>query len=115
MARLTKAIPTQQQNPIKMGFAPVFTSLTRSVLRPMAAIAITIKNLLAFFKKPVTAAGMGNTVVTTEARTKKRTNQGNIIFRLTFVPLPSALFSSRLVRTKASTRVMGMMARSGSF
>lgn len=47
--RLTVAIATQQQNPNKIGFPPFLTNLIRSVLRPMALIAITIKNLLSCF------------------------------------------------------------------
>ena len=74
-------------------------------------MAMTMKNLLALFKKPVTAAGRGSRVVTTEASTKKRTNQGKIFFRLTVTPVPRTLFSSCLVRRKASTSVIGMMAR----
>ena len=35
----------QQHNPIKMGLPPVRTSLTRFVFRPMAPMAIMIKNL----------------------------------------------------------------------
>ena len=49
--RLTAAIDIQQQNPIIIGFPPFFTSLTMSVLRPIALIAITIKNLLNLFRK----------------------------------------------------------------
>lgn len=41
---------TQQQNPRNIGFAPLFTSLTIFVFIPIAAIAITIRNLLSVFK-----------------------------------------------------------------
>ena len=46
MIRLTAVIPAQQQNPKVRGLPPVFMSLTMSVLRPMAAMARTMKNLL---------------------------------------------------------------------
>ena len=46
MTRLTADMPIQQQNPIKIGFPPDFTSLTMLVFRPITAIAIMIKNLL---------------------------------------------------------------------
>ena len=54
--RLTPAIATQQQNPMKIGLPPVFTSLMRSVFSPIAAMAMTMKNLLASFRKATTAA-----------------------------------------------------------
>ena len=98
----------QQQNPMKMGLAPDLTSLTMSVFSPMAAMAMTMKNLLASFKKLVTAAGMGSTVVMTEAIRNSSTNQGKILPMFTRAP---PCFPSRRVRTRASTRVMGMMAR----
>ena len=44
--KLTTIIPTQQNDPSNIGFPPVFINLTISVLRPIAPIAITIKNLL---------------------------------------------------------------------
>ena len=45
IARLTTVIPIQQAIPIRIGLPPVFTSFTILVFRPIAAIAITIKNL----------------------------------------------------------------------
>lgn len=44
--RLTRLMPIQQEKPINRGFPPVLISFTMSVLRPMAAMAIIIKNLL---------------------------------------------------------------------
>ena len=41
--RLTTVIPTQQLAPIIIGLLPVFMSLTISVFKPIAVIAITIK------------------------------------------------------------------------
>lgn len=80
--RLTSVIPTQQQNPVKIGFPPVFTNFTIFVFRPMAAIAMTMRNLLNVFSGSVTVAGSENTVVTTEARTKNSTKNGKHCFRL---------------------------------
>lgn len=48
--RLTKVIPIQQQKPITIGFPPLFTNFTISVLSPIAAIARIIKNLLKSLK-----------------------------------------------------------------
>ena len=57
------AMATQQQKPMKMGLPPVFTSFTMSVFRPMAAMAMTMKNLLALFRKLTKPTGMGSSVV----------------------------------------------------
>ena len=38
------AMPIQQQKPNAMGLPPFLTSSTISVLKPIAAMAITIKN-----------------------------------------------------------------------
>ena len=55
--RLTKAMPIQQQNPVRIGFIPVLTSLTIFVFRPIADIAMMIRNLLSSFNGAVTPAG----------------------------------------------------------
>ena len=85
-------MPIQQQKPVNMGFAPVFTSFTMLVLSPIAAIAIIIRNLLKSFKGAIASAGSWNTVVTTDANTKKRTKYGNVFLRLKVDP--SVSFSS---------------------
>ena len=71
--RLTSAIPTQQQKPVKMGLPPVFISLTIFVFRPMAAIAMMMRNLLRSLSGAVTSAGSWKSVVIMEARTKNNT------------------------------------------
>ena len=106
--KLTSEIPSQQQNPVKIGFPPVLTSLTIFVLRPIAAIAMTIRNLLSSLSGSVTAAGSWNTVVTTEASTKNRTKNGKDFFRLKVEPSD---FFSYLPRQMARTSVIGMIAR----
>jgi len=68
--RLTQAIPSQQQKPIKIGFPPVLISFIIFVFRPIADIDITIKNLLRFLIGAVISTGRLNTVVTTDASTK---------------------------------------------
>ena len=95
MDRLTRVIPIQQHNPKRIGFIPVFTSVTRFVLVPMAAMAIMIKNLLKSFSGPVTAAGRWNTVVSTEARRKNRTKNGNIFTSWKVLPEPLCSFLVR--------------------
>lgn len=71
--RLTTVMPTQQQKTIKMGLPPVLISFTILVLRPMAHMDSTMKNLLKVFKglKASIAIPMFKaTVVITEASTK---------------------------------------------
>ena len=46
ISRLTTVMLAQQQAPKSSGFPPLFTSLMRLLFKPMAAIAMIIKNLL---------------------------------------------------------------------
>ena len=73
---------------IQSYFPPERTSLTMSVFRPMAHMAMMMKNLLKSFRGAVTAAGRWNTVVMTEASTKNRMNMGRIFFRSSLPPSP---------------------------
>ena len=100
ITRLTPDIPTQQQKPINIGFAPDFISLTILVFKPIAAIAIMIKNLLSSLsgeKKLFGTPRDTETVVITEARTKNKIKNGKIFLRLTFVLLPDDCFLAFLV------------------
>ena len=113
MSRLTHVIATQQQNPRIIGFPPVLISLTIFVLRPMAAIARIIKNLLSSFIGEKTEAFTPSDkaiVVIIEANIKYKINIGKICFRLTDFSVSDVLFSF-LVRIKASTSVIGIIAR----
>ena len=106
-------IPIQQQNPIILGFPPVFISLTMSVFRPIAAIASTMKNLLSSLigeNTPALTPRDSAIVVMMEAATKYRIKNGKICFKLTFFPA-SPLFFSFWVRRKARTSVIGIIAR----
>ena len=69
----------QQMRPMRMGLAPLLTSFTRSVFRPMAAMAMTMKNLLKAFrgaKAAASAPAATATVVMTEAARKSRMKVG---------------------------------------
>ena len=82
-------MPAQQASPIRSGLPPVLTSLTKSVLRPIAAIAIMIKNLessLNGVKNSAEIQAEMETVVMTEAAIKYRMKNGKICFRLTLLP-----------------------------
>ena len=71
-----------------MGLPPVLISLMMSVFKPMAAIAITIKNLLNVFKGSKTAAETPipvRMVVIMDAKRKYRINLGKDL------PMPAVL------------------------
>lgn len=87
--RLTAEIPTQQQKPIRIGLPPDLMSLTILVLRPIAAIAITIKNLLTVLNGEKKASETPNdvaTVVMSDAAMKNRIKNGKIFFILMDAP-----------------------------
>ena len=101
MPMLTNVMPIQQHRPMKMGLPPVLTSLTTSVLKPMAAIAMTMKNLDKVLMGAVTAAGKANTVVMTLANTKNRMKNGKIFLMSKEPaerPSPCPAFAARSAR-----------------
>ena len=70
-----------------MGLPPVLTSFTMLVFKPMAAIAITMKNLLMVFKGSKISAETPkfiNTVVIIDANKNHKINIGKDFFKLTF-------------------------------
>ena len=108
--RLTPVIPTQQKKPIINGFPPVLISLTIFVLRPMATIARTMKNLLRILtgvKTSVETPKLIATVVITEARIKYKMKKGNMLFIFAFSPSDFLFFDWK----KAMITVIGMIAR----
>ena len=73
MIRLTPVMPTQQQKPMNSGLPPVLISFTMLLLRPMAAMARTMKNLLSVFtgaKKEAGTPKLPATVVIRDAAMK---------------------------------------------
>lgn len=81
ITRLITVIPIQQQAPIKMGFPPLFTSLTMLLFSPMADMARTMKNLLRVLmglKKEADMPALTATVVMMDAPMKKRIKKGKI-------------------------------------
>ena len=116
MPTLTSVMPIQQHRPMKMGLPPVLTSLTTSVLKPIAAMAMTMKNLERVLMGAVTATGRANTVVMTLAKTKKRMKNGKIFLMSNVpvaapspVPVSAARFACRTCQ-KARNSVMGIIA-----
>ena len=95
MPRLTSVIPAQQAAPMTTGFPPVRISFTTSLFRPIAAIAMTMKNFDRFLSGTNTSVltpARTQTVVITEARTKYRMNMGNALRRLKASPFDPELF-----------------------
>ena len=82
------------------------------VFKPMAAKAVTIKNLLAVFIMPDRAEGITPTLLRIASRRKPPINQGMILKRLTFLPSPEVFSSFCLMRvpTQANTNTVGMIA-----
>ena len=74
---------------MRMGLPPDFTRCTMSVFRPMAAMAMTMKNFDSVLMGAVTATGSANTVVMTLANTKNRMKNGKI-FLMSNVPAAAA-------------------------
>ena len=106
-------IPVQQQNPIMIGLPPVLISFTILVFKPIAAMARTMKNLLSSLMGAKTLESIpadAAIVVMTDAAIKYRINIGKICLMLTFFSSEPFPFSLRVL-IKASTRVMGMIAR----
>ena len=121
-------MPAQQQAPIKSGLPPVLTSLTISVLRPIAAIAMTMKNLLSSLSGANTAVSTpaaATAVVISEAAIKYSIKKGKIFFKLNFCascascepaaaqaahPAPPAFICPRRATISANISVIGMIA-----
>ena len=82
------AIEIQHKAPMSIGLAPVLISFTISVLIPIPAIAITMKNLDDDFNKLIKASGNPIKVVMTDANTKNKINTGNTFLRFIFSPEP---------------------------
>ena len=79
-AQLTAVMAAQQHKPIRMGLPPVLTSLIRSVLSPMAAMAMMMKNLDSSLKGAKAAASTparDAPVVIREASMKNSRKKGN--------------------------------------
>lgn len=103
-------MPIQQQSPARMGFPPVRMSLTIFVFRPIAAIAMIIKNLLSDLKGvKISGEAPRDTaaVVMTEAPAKARIKYGKTFRRFVFCAVVPAFF----VRKNARNRVIGIIAR----
>ena len=108
MPKDANATAAQQHSPSRIGFPPFLIRLTKLVLSPIAAIAMVIRNFPKLTIGLLTAAGILVMVLTTAAIRKKRINHGKILASL---KLPLAFCFSLRERYKASTKVMGMIAK----
>lgn len=70
MSRVTKEMKNQESPPIMMALPPRLKRLAILVLRPIALMAMTMKNFEVFFKKLTKGVGRGRTVVTNDAKIK---------------------------------------------
>ena len=77
IARLTAAMHTQQQKPMNMGFPPLLTNFTMSVLRPMAAMVTAVLPLvlLAIFLVRLFIRGKGKLTQDLMPRAKERVGE----------------------------------------
>lgn len=95
----------QQERPIKIGFPPVLINFTRFVFKPIAPMAIVMKNLPDSDNGAVIFEFILNTVLIIAANKKNNINHGKIFEKLTLV------LSFFLERYKASITVIGIIAR----
>ena len=99
--------------PCSIGFAPDLHRSAKLVLRPMAASAATIRNLLMLLSVAARPAGMTPTLHRMDIARKPRMNHGNTDFILTLTPwspLCAAAFCFRRMLMAAKTSTVGMMA-----
>ena len=93
-----------------MGFAPERQSFLKSVFRPMAPSAATIRNLLTDFMVEISVTGNSSKLANTDMPIKPKINQGKMDLMLTLTALLSAfcfLLKCRLMAANTSTA--GMM------
>ena len=100
-------------NPCSIGFAPERQRDLKSVFRPMAARAATIRNLLMVFNAAAVPAGIRPKEVSADMARKPKINHGKMDLMLTFTAVPSAAcaFRFRCTLMAANARTAGMMAR----
>ena len=95
----------QVKSPMRIGLPPVLISFIILVFKPIAPIAIVIKNLPNLVKGFVSVGFILNRVLIIAANKKNKMNHGNILLNLTVV----VVFF--LERYNASINVIGIMAR----
>ena len=109
----TRTTSSEMMKPWSIGFAPDLHSAAKFVLRPMAASAATIRNLLMLLSVVARPAGMTPTLHRMDIARKPRMNHGNTDFILTLTPwspLCAAAFFLRCTLMAAKTSTVGMMA-----
>ena len=107
----TSTTKSEIMNPCSMGFAPERHSARKSVFKPIAASAATIKNLLMLFSTAASAAGISLRLVSADIAKKPRMNQGKIERMRTFTPSPGCCcFCFTCRPMAANTSTAGMIA-----
>ena len=106
-------IPIQQEAPRRSGFPPDFINFITLLFRPMAAMAIMMKNLDSSFSGANTSALIPiliHAVVIIAAMMKYKINIGNALFMLKF-PAFSPFTDADFAWIRDNTSVIGMIAR----
>ena len=78
-SRATTTTNADIMNPWIIGRMPAFFSFAKDVFNPIAAKALTIRNLLTLFVPDTISAGMEKTLATTDIARKPRINHGKIL------------------------------------
>lgn len=105
-------IPIQQEAPRRSGFPPDFINFITLLFRPMAAMAIMMKNLDSSFSGANTSALIPiliHAVVIIAAMMKYKINIGNALFMLKF-PAFSPFTDADFAWIRDNTSVIGMIA-----
>ena len=109
----TSTTSSEMMKPCSIGFAPDLHRSAKLVLRPMAASAATIRNLLMLLSVAARGAGMTPREHKIDIARKPRINHGKTDFMLTltpWLPLCAASFCFRRMLMAAKTSTVGMMA-----
>lgn len=111
-AMATSTTSSEMIKPCSMGFRPALRMSEKLVFRPMAANAVTMRNLLISLSTEATEAGMYPRLFTPHRARKPRMNHGKTDFILTLTadgsPAASFFFTCMTMRAKIST--VGMIA-----
>ena len=106
-AMATSTTSSEMIKPCSMGFRPALRMSEKLVFRPMAANAVTMRNLLISLSTEATEAGMKPRLFTPHRARKPRMNHGKTDFILTLTadgsPAASFFFTCMPMRAKIST------------
>lgn len=111
---LSKVMEIQQHAPKNTALFPLLTSLITSVFRPIADMAITIKNLESFFRgenKDGFMPRLATNVLISDASMKKPIKEGSFLKKLLRLKTSALFLVSLADRYKESAKVIGIIAK----